>query len=248
MGLRTLLGFKKRPVSVSKPTPTVDHYRSTVPHPQIPKILHFVWVGDESKRPDDCINSWKAHHPDWEIKIWGNDEYHNRQWRLKSHMQTMWDHELNGVADMMRYEILLEHGGIALDADSICIKPLPEWILECEAVAATENGLFRTPLIACGFQGTKPRNPFYEALVRNLETNPDALYRRHFGFRSKLRPAWKTVGPRYLTQTYHQEVYANLTILPGHFFYPVVGKEGYSYEGGGPVFAFQLWGATYSKY
>jgi mannosyltransferase OCH1-like enzyme len=228
--------------------PGILHYSGRVPIQQIPKILHFVWVGEEAKCPHHCIDSWRVHHPDWVIKVWGNDDYNNRHWRLKSHMQDMWNYELNGVADMMRYEILLENGGIALDADSICLKPLPEWILECEAVAATENGLFRTPLIACGFQGTKPRNQFYETLVRELESNPNALFKTILGFRHKRYPAWKSVGPRYLTRIYQREAYSNLTILPGHFFYPEVGKDGYAYTGGGPVYAYQLWGSTFSGY
>jgi mannosyltransferase OCH1-like enzyme len=40
----------------------------------IPKKLHFVWIGDESKRPDNCIQSWVKLNPDYEIIIWGNTE------------------------------------------------------------------------------------------------------------------------------------------------------------------------------
>ena len=89
----------------------------------IPKKLHFVWVGDESKRPDNCINTWRHYHPDWEIKVWGNEEYQG-EWVNKAHMEQMWPRELNGVADMMRYEILFNEGGITLDADSICLQSL----------------------------------------------------------------------------------------------------------------------------
>lgn len=33
----------------------------------IPKLLHFIWVGDELKRPDNCIDTWRALNPDWEF-------------------------------------------------------------------------------------------------------------------------------------------------------------------------------------
>ena len=26
----------------------------------IPKKLHFIWVGDEAKRPDNCIETWRT--------------------------------------------------------------------------------------------------------------------------------------------------------------------------------------------
>ncbi|MCZ2293138.1 MAG: hypothetical protein LC125_14455 [Burkholderiales bacterium] len=44
--------------------------RATEPNDRtIPRTLHFIWVGDEGKRPDNCIDTWRRHHPDWTIKI-----------------------------------------------------------------------------------------------------------------------------------------------------------------------------------
>lgn len=231
-------------------TPPLGHeyYRNIASTRQIPKILHFVWVGDESKCPHACIDSWREHHPDWEIRIWGNDDYHHKAWRLKHHMQAMWDHELNGVADMMRYEILFEHGGIALDADSFCIRPIPDWILQCEAAAASENEILNPLLIACGFLATIPGNPFYNTLISNLESNPNALHKAFLGFRYQFRAAWKTVGPRYFSKIYRQEKYVNMTILPSHFFYPDTKRGEMQYRGNGPVFAYQLWKSTFADY
>ena len=51
----------------------------------------------------------------------------------------MYSRELNGVADIMRYEILFNEGGIALDADSLCLRPLEDWVLEPAAFAAWEH-------------------------------------------------------------------------------------------------------------
>ena len=81
--------------------------------PLIPKIIHIVWVGDERKRPDNCIQTWRMLHPDWEIKIWGNDSLTEYAWVNAKHIQAMWLRELNGVADMMRWEILYRGQGEA---------------------------------------------------------------------------------------------------------------------------------------
>jgi len=102
----------------------------------IPKKLHFVWVGDESKRPDNCIQSWAKLNPEYEIVIWGNTALAEYSWVNKKHMDAMYSRELNGVADLMRYEILFNEGGIALDADSLCLRPLEDWLLEPAAFAA----------------------------------------------------------------------------------------------------------------
>ena len=92
----------------------------------IPKILHFVWIGDESKIPNKCIQTWADKNPDYKISIWGNDELENRSWVNATHMMEMAKHELCGVADMMRYEIIYNEGGITLDADSVCLAPLED--------------------------------------------------------------------------------------------------------------------------
>lgn len=65
-------------------------------------------------------------------------------------MQAMAGRELNGVADMMRQEILYSEGGIVIDADSLCMQPLDEALLDCEAFACWESDMVRPGLIAAG--------------------------------------------------------------------------------------------------
>ena len=85
----------------------------------IPKVLHFIWVGDESKRPDNCIQSWVDRNPEWTVKLWGNADLVDTTWINARHMREMSTRELNGVADMMKWEILYNEGGVVVDADSI---------------------------------------------------------------------------------------------------------------------------------
>ena len=77
----------------------------------IPKILHVVWVGDESKRPDNCIQTWREHNPDWRVQVWGNAELAEYGWINARHMRDMQHRELSGLADLMRWEILYHEGG-----------------------------------------------------------------------------------------------------------------------------------------
>ena len=114
----------------------------------IPKIFHFIWVGDESKRPDNCIQTWRDHHPDWEFRIWGNAELDSLAWLNRDHMAAMAEREWNGVADLMRWEILYANGGVLFDADSTCLKPLDDALLDCPAFACWESEIARPGLIA----------------------------------------------------------------------------------------------------
>ncbi|HJV90471.1 MAG TPA: glycosyltransferase [Holophagaceae bacterium] len=203
----------------------------------IPRILHIIWVGDESKRPNRFIQTWKDQNPTWEVRIWGNAELNGRKWINAKHMAAMSKFEWNGVADMMRWEILHEQGGVLVDADSACIRPLPDWMLECEAFACWENEHLRPGLIAAGYFGTVPGTPFVAALIERIRKQPSVVNRR----------AWESVGPLLLTEAWRELKYANLTVLPSHFFIPR-HFAGLEYTGGGPVFALQAWGSTLGAY
>ncbi len=83
----------------------------------IPKIIHFVWVGDNSKTDliKSCMRSWQQFLPDYKIIEWGNNEvkaisnhyvqeaYANRKWAF--------------VSDFVRLKALCEYGGFYFDTD-----------------------------------------------------------------------------------------------------------------------------------
>lgn len=203
----------------------------------IPKCFHFIWVGDESRRPDNCIRTWQEAHPDWEFRLWGNAELEGRNWINARHMAAMTPRELNGVADMMRWEILLEHGGLVFDADSICLRPLDEDLLDCEAFACWESEIARPGLIAAGYFGCEAGNTFVKRIVEDIAASPSVVEDM----------AWKTVGPQRLTDCYRKFAYSPLRIYPSHTFIPR-HFTGVTYEGRDPVYAHQLWGSTLRTY
>lgn len=202
----------------------------------IPKKLHIVWVGDESKRPDNCINTWRTHNPDWDIKVWGNADLANNAWRNARHIQDMWKHELCGVADLMRYEILYEHGGFAVDADSVCVKPLPDWLLEADEFTCWESEHERLGLLAIGYLAAQKASPFIGQIIEDIYADKTVVD----------RPAWQSTGPARLTEIWQRFKYG-LTIYPSHYFIPrhFAGAE---YKGTGHVFAKQFWGSTHGIY
>ncbi len=198
----------------------------------IPKKLHFVWVGDESKRPDNCINTWREKNPDYEVVIWGNERLRSYGWINAAHIKDMASHELCGVADLMRYEILYREGGIALDADSICLNPLEDWLLKPDAFAHWEQELTRPGLLGTVALGSVLENPFYGECIRLLKLKDSVVHDR----------AWKTTGPQHLTDLFRQTGY-DLTIYPSHYFIRD-HFSGTHYSGTGHCFATQLWGST----
>ena len=216
---------------------------------KIPQILHFVWVGDESKLPEKCISTWENQNKNCKVKIWGNDEYENMEWVTKRHMQSFWRNgELCGVADLMRWEILYNYGGIAIDADTVCLRPFEDWFFDCNLFACYENEVLIPSQVSNGVVGSVKNNVLVDFIIKKINKEND-IARKFIWYklRTKKMRAWKTTGPKALTNALVESKYFDATILPSHFFIPN-HYSGACYSGGGPVYCKQLWGSTKDIY
>lgn len=199
----------------------------------IEKKIHVIWIGDQKKRPDRFIETWKEKNKHFSIRVWTDEDLENEKWETRDIIDKWYKKEINGAADVMRWEILYKYGGIAIDADSICVKPIEDWILEAQAFSCWENEIERPGLIACGFMGFEKKDPLLEEIMRRMKNDKNIDNDR----------AWKKVGPLLLTECYKANRYINLTIYPSHFFLPR-HHTGLEYSGNGHVFAKQAWGST----
>lgn len=102
----------------------------------IPKILHHIWVGSELPENERLnITSWRVHHPDWEHRLWGDE--HTGDWKthdlpelrnrgLYARAPELVPPDAIGQfrSDIARYEILFDHGGLYVDTDTVCLRPI----------------------------------------------------------------------------------------------------------------------------
>jgi hypothetical protein len=151
-------------------------------------------------------------------------------------MEKMWQQELCGVADIMRYEILYNYGGFCIDADSVCVNPLEAWLFDTDAFAVWENEHVRQGMIAVGYMGSIPGNQFFKNIIEDINQDPDITS----------GPAWFTTGPNRLTENWKKQQYP-LTIWPSYLFIPQ-HFDNYEYNGRGKIFAKQIWGSTHQIY
>ena len=97
----------------------------------IPKILHQVWVGPNPipEEEKEYIKTWKKYHPNWEYMIWNNDNLSILQ--LPPNCIEAFNAS-NGVyacqADIVRYVAVLKYGGVYIDTDIECYKPIDDLI------------------------------------------------------------------------------------------------------------------------
>ena len=104
----------------------------------IPKIIHYVWVGGKPLTPlaERCIESWKKHCPDYEIKRWdeSNFDINENQYCKEAYDSKKWAF----VSDYIRLKVLHEEGGIYMDTDVEVIKPLDSFLID-PAFSGFEN-------------------------------------------------------------------------------------------------------------
>lgn len=209
---------------------------TTIP---IPKIIHQLWIG-KKPRPTKFMQTWQDKHPDYEYIMWNEAELIRR--KLKPRCQTRIDEieEINGKADIIRWEILARYGGLFLDADSICIEPFNQLMDKNRAFAGYENENVRPGLVATGTMAFPPAHPLCLAAVEWILANP-------VSHKSTGNMAWKNVGPGLLTRMLDTKLYPDVEILPSYLFLPV-HCTGITYAGHAKVYEFQAWGSTKQSY
>lgn len=147
----------------------------------IPKILHFIWFGDESY-PIDIINSWSLLHNDYEIKFW--NEKNLIQLDNIDHWNTS-DKRYNQKSDIARYEILKKYGGFYIDMDIYCINRIPDFIQSKELYVCFE----KKGVICNSFIGCEKESKLMENIISVIKTN--------YSYTEKI---WKCTGPLMFTK------------------------------------------------
>lgn len=202
-------------------------------HSQIPRIIHQIWIGPYEP-PADAMATWKTLNPTFRYELW--DDARCSSFGFKNAAKIAEQPEWAGKADLMRYEILERHGGVYIDADSECVLPLTDEMLDHDSFACWENETIRRGLISNGYLGAVQGNRLMQSLITDAATRNMAKAR-----------AWLTVGPMFLTQMVARLRYTDLHVYPSHYFIPR-HYSGMEYHGDGPIYAKQGWGSTLNSY
>ena len=205
----------------------------------IPKIIHQLWIGPKPA-PINMMNTWKEKHPDFEYIYWNEEEFVKRDFKFKCQVKIDEIEEINGKADIMRWEILYKFGGIFLDADSICIEPFDNELLNKKCFAGWEQEEVRQGLIATGTMGFPPKHPLVKEAVHWILNNEVSQEKA-------MLMAWQSVGPGLLTRMYNTGKFEDIFIFPSYTFLPI-HLSGLEYKSHGKIYAFQAWGSTKQSY
>ena len=143
---------------------------------QIPKKLHYVWIGD-SEKPEifnKCLKSWQEKMPDYEIveinkENFDLDDHIARNKFLREcYKRKLWAY----IADYVRIHYLYENGGIYLDTDMEIVK-------DFSSLFENENIEFFTGYesddgIGMGLFGVSAKSKFLEKMIKFYD---DEIYK-----------------------------------------------------------------------
>ena len=206
----------------------------------IPKIIHQIWIGPKPA-PKHMMQTWKDKHPGFEYILWNEHEIVARGLTTRCQKQIDAMAEINGKADIYRWEILHQYGGYFVDADSICIEPFDQFFEVRGGFATYENENVRANLVATGTMGFVPGHPLCRDILDWIATNPEA--------QSLIRAtrAWYSVGPGLLTNMLETGKYSDISVYPSYCFLPI-HFTGPSYTGHKKVYGYQEWGTAKQSY
>jgi mannosyltransferase OCH1-like enzyme len=93
----------------------------------IPHIFHQIWVGSDPF-PEEFAGyqaTWLRQNPEWEFRFWTDENLPEGLQRpeVYDRSRTPWER-----ADILRLEVVLLFGGVHVDADFECLRPLDRLI------------------------------------------------------------------------------------------------------------------------
>lgn len=193
--------------------------------PIIPLKIHQIWIGPRPlpEKIKWMTETWAKMHPNWEYKLWTNEDLETFDLINKE----AFDEAINWGAksDILRYEILAKHGGVYLDIDFECIKPLDplhyNYSFYCCMVNESEAQ------VANGLIGCIPNHPVMHGCIDNIKKNKLKGTNNSNLIMEQTGPILitKIIG-NYILEEKNRERF--MTLIPMYFF-PFPGDLRHSY-------------------
>lgn len=197
---------------------------------KIPKIIHQIWY--QGNIPEDYPNfstSWKKMNPDYEYRLWSEKEINDLLIAHFPHYYTLFNKfpEMIQKIDTAKAMILYIYGGLYVDLDSECAKPIDEIINNNEIVLIKSDinyfvrlFIFNTSneIIQNGFMASNINNDFWLHYIESIFS--EDINKK--SYETKEQWIQRVTGPANLTRAYNSYNNKNkIKIIDPEYFDPI---------------------------
>ena len=138
------------------------------PHNLIPKVIHYCWFGrgEMPELVERCIASWKMHMPDWEYRLWSEDNFDILS--TPKYVQEAYAAKKYAfVSDYVRLWALEREGGLYMDVDFEVYRSFDDLMEQYDAFAGYE-GSKRNPVMM-GVIAAKAHHSWIQGMMETYE-------------------------------------------------------------------------------
>jgi hypothetical protein len=144
----------------------------------IPKIIHQTYSSESVPRVyANCVRSCLQLNPDWRYMFWSDQDARNF---IRDNYPTylgMFDKYSNKLmkADAMRYFVLDYYGGIYMDMDMKCLRPIKELLADKRMVLVPESHVQslllykKFSIVTNAIMASEPSHPFLSYVIDQLQ-------------------------------------------------------------------------------
>lgn len=214
---------------------------------KIPKKIHLIWIGPKNFPIDSLQNvlSWKKLHPDWDFYFWTDRKRFVPIDGLISRsiqdidfkgLEKQFNQSINYAekADILRYLILAEEGGIYIDHDAYCLQTFEELNKKYDfytGLQAPHQPIDKLTITAgIGIIGAKKNHPIILNLLKRIKDNWD-LVTEKFSGDDEISKYQLVMNRTYIHMTHALKDFIPKTptadvVFPASYFYPIENMEG----------------------
>jgi predicted O-methyltransferase YrrM len=198
------------------------------PCSEIPKIIHLLFFGETEfyNFHHRCVHSMLQYMPNYEVRIYNSKEpVNNKYWDdiknqpkvkiikidVPQHFDGFELKHFQYKADVVRLEVLYEHGGVYLDLDMIIIRPFDEVFNSGHSFYISKERAGHDCLINA-FLASKPKNEFIKLWLNAFKSGLRlGIWAHHIRDSNK----------KLLDEHPHYEHKYRIKILEGNVFMPL---------------------------
>jgi mannosyltransferase OCH1-like enzyme len=141
----------------------------------IPKIIHQIWYNEDGEPVPEAVFkphwrvSWKKHHQEWHYILWEKERIEKFVQETFPDLWATWDGYDVTIkkSDALKYLILYELGGVYIDLDFECLKPIDDVMQNAKCILTVEPKEHEFFLAQSMFAAT-PKHNFMKHCIDNL--------------------------------------------------------------------------------